>query len=91
MTDNRERHVRRVPRLWSGIALAGFVLVAGTFLWAEHEAHAKTLLPYLPWLLLLACPLLHVFLHRGHGAHGGPDHGAEKPGGARAHGDRSPR
>ena len=25
----------------------------------------------LPFLLLLACPLMHVFMHRGHGKHGG--------------------
>jgi hypothetical protein len=24
----------------------------------------------LPWLILLSCPLLHVFMHRGHGGHG---------------------
>jgi len=43
------------------LVLAG--LAAGYGL-AEHWAHAA---PYLPWLLVLACPLLHVFLHRGHG------------------------
>jgi hypothetical protein len=25
----------------------------------------------LPWLLILACPLMHVFMHGGHGGHGG--------------------
>jgi hypothetical protein len=90
MTDNGERGVRRVSRLRSGIALAGFLLVAGYFLWTEHKAHAMAFLPYLPWLLLLACPLLHVFMHRGHGAHGGPDQGAGRPGGERERSDRSP-
>jgi hypothetical protein len=28
----------------------------------------------LPYLLLLACPLMHVFMHGGHGGHGGHDH-----------------
>ena len=55
----------------SGLALAGFLAVAGYFLWREHEAHLEPLVPYLPWLLLLACPLLHFFMHRGHGGHGG--------------------
>ena len=36
----------------------------------EHWAHAA---PYLPWLLILACPLMHIFMHRGHGGHGGHD------------------
>jgi hypothetical protein len=38
----------------------GFVLVAGFFLITEHQAHA---FQYLPYLLVLACPLTH-FLHR---------------------------
>jgi hypothetical protein len=30
----------------------------------------------LPYLLILACPLMHLFMHRGHGGHGG-HHGNE--------------
>lgn len=52
-------------------ALAGFLAVAGFFLWAEHRAH---LLGILPYLLILACPLMHIFHHGGHGHHG---HGAK--------------
>lgn len=48
----------------SGVALLGFVAVAGYFLLSEHRAHAVA---WLPWLILLACPLLHVFMHGGHG------------------------
>ena len=51
----------------TGIALLGFAIVAGFFLISEHRAH---LLAWLPWLLLLACPLLHVFMHGGHGKGG---------------------
>jgi hypothetical protein len=25
----------------------------------------------LPYLIFLACPLIHFFMHRGHGQHGG--------------------
>ncbi|MBN0091486.1 DUF2933 domain-containing protein, partial [Pseudomonas aeruginosa] len=32
---------------------------------------------YLPFLLLAACPLMHLFMHRGHG-HGGHDHAARQ-------------
>ena len=49
-----------------GIVLAGFLVVAGYFLWTEHEAHVRGLFPYWPWLLLLACPLMHLFMHHGH-------------------------
>jgi hypothetical protein len=48
-------------------ALCGFLAVAGFFLWTEHRAH---LLGALPYLLLLACPLMHIFGHHGHHAHG---------------------
>jgi hypothetical protein len=36
-------------------------------LWTEHEAHIRGLFSYWPWLLLLACPLMHIFMHGGHG------------------------
>ena len=51
--------------------LIGFALIAGYFLLTEHRAHV---VQYLPFLLVLACPLLHFF--HGHGGHGGSD---EKP------------
>ena len=48
---------------------AGFALIAAYFLWTEHRAHV---VQFLPFVLLLACPLLHVFHgHGGHGGHGG--------------------
>lgn len=47
--------------------LAGFLLIAAYFLWTEHRAHVTSALPY---LLLLACPLLHLFHGRGHGHDG---------------------
>jgi hypothetical protein len=28
----------------------------------------------LPHLLILACPLMHLFIHNGHGSHGGHGH-----------------
>ncbi|SDY41024.1 DUF2933 domain-containing protein [Pseudomonas sp. NFIX28] len=42
----------------------GFLAIGGYFLFTEHRAHV---VPYLPYLLLLACPLMHFFMHRGHG------------------------
>ncbi len=46
--------------------LGVFLAIAAYFLLTEHRAH---LLAALPWLLLLACPLMHLFMHRGHRAH----------------------
>lgn len=48
----------------------GFLGVAGFFLVTEHRAH---LLGFLPFVLVLACPLMHLFHHRGHGAHASED------------------
>lgn len=56
--------------------------VAAYFLLTEHRAH---FLGALPFLLLLACPLMHVFMHHGHGGHG--DHG--KSGRAGGPGEKS--
>jgi|SRR6516225_5894047 hypothetical protein len=78
---NEERRQNGGP--WSRplkLALIGFSLIGGFFLIAEHRAHV---LPYLPWLFLAACPLLHLFGH-GHSGHGG--HGGERNGDA----DRTP-
>ncbi|MEY9162473.1 DUF2933 domain-containing protein [Sinorhizobium fredii] len=46
--------------------LIGFLLIGGFLLVSEHRVHA---LGFLPYLLVLACPLLHIF-HHGHGGHG---------------------
>jgi len=48
------------------VALLGFLVVAAFFLFSEHRAHFFGVVPY---LLLLACPLLHFFGHGGHGPH----------------------
>lgn len=63
----------------SGLALLGILAVAGYFLWTAHEAHVTAAVAYLPWLLLLACPLMHLFMHRGHGSHGGHGHRPRPP------------
>lgn len=57
-----------------GLVAIGFLLIAAFLLFSEHRAHV---LGYLPFLLLLACPLMHLFMHHGHG--GRHDHGAGAP------------
>jgi hypothetical protein len=49
----------------SNWVLLGFLAIAGFFLLTEHRAHVLGIFPY---LLLLACPLMHLF-HGGHGGH----------------------
>jgi hypothetical protein len=52
----------------ANMVLLGFLAIGGYFLVTEHWAHV---VPFLPWLFLLACPLMHVFMHGGHSGHGG--------------------
>lgn len=64
--DDREAPERRGwPR--ANIVLIAFLAIAGFYLITEHRAHV---FGFLPFLLLLACPLLHLFMHGGHGGHG---------------------
>ncbi|MEO5658332.1 MAG: DUF2933 domain-containing protein [Polaromonas sp.] len=62
--------------------------VAGYFLLTEHRAHFFGALPF---LLLLACPLMHVFMHGGHGHHhaDGHDESEKKTPGQLRQGDQS--
>ena len=63
-----------------GIVLIGFLLIAGYFLVTEHSAHLALAIPYLPYVLLAACPLMHVFMHGGHGHHHHHDQGGSGSG-----------
>ncbi|MBA4208234.1 MAG: hypothetical protein C0454_01745 [Parvibaculum sp.] len=67
--SNDDQSPRRVSA--PTIALWGFMAIGAFYLIAEHRAH---LLGWLPWLIILACPLLHIFMH---GRHGGHDHHGE--------------
>lgn len=51
-----------------------FLAIAAFYLLTEHRAH---LFGALPFLLLLACPFMHLFMHHGHGTHGGHDEKSE--------------
>ena len=67
------------------VAMLGFLLIAGFFLQTEHRAH---LFGILPFLFILACPLLHVFMHGGHGEHREQSSGPQTRG-WRSHADHS--
>ena len=65
------------PTFWTSRYAIGLLVmgaVATYFLLSEHRAHFIGALPY---LLLLACPLMHVFMHRGHGGGHGGHHGGK--------------
>lgn len=65
-------------RVLQRLSLAGFLAIAAFFLLTEHRAHLYGLWPF---LLLLACPLLHVFGHGGHGRHRSANHQSDDAGG----------
>lgn len=51
----------------AGLVFIGFAIIAGALLFTEHRTHV---LGALIWLPLLACPLMHIFMHHEHGGHG---------------------
>lgn len=54
------------PNIDSRWILLGFLAIGAFFLFTEHRAHV---LGYLPFGLLLLCPLMHMFHGHGHGNH----------------------
>ena len=80
MTDPNTSGFRRSK---TGMVCAAFIAIAAFFLITEHTAHVLGALPY---LLLAACPLMHLFHHHG----GGGGHGHGEPADAKGGGD-SPR
>ena len=73
MNHDHLQHNSEPPGFWRtrySICLIVFGAIATYFLLSEHRAHFFGALPF---LLLLACPLMHFFMHGGHGHHhGGP-------------------
>lgn len=59
----------------AGLVLVGFLIIAGALLFTEHRAHVLGLIIWLP---LLACPLMHLFMHHGHGGHGDHQHSPDR-------------
>ena len=75
-SPDRKPAMPRIAR-WVFWAFAG---ISAFYLITEHTAHTFYLLPF---LLLAACPLLHLGMHRSHG-HGGnaprdQEHAGHKP------------
>ena len=76
------------PPWWrtrTGIVFFGFLAIGAYFLITEHSAHLAFAIPYFPWLLLAACPLMHLFMHGGHGDHGGGGQDADRHAGSQRH------
>jgi hypothetical protein len=62
-TESRTQSSQPIPFV---LGLCVFLAIAIFFLWEEHRAHLFGVLPY---ALLLLCPFIHLFMHRGHTDH----------------------
>jgi hypothetical protein len=54
-------------RAGKGMALLAVAILVGGYFVIWHQQHVFAALPF---LVILACPLMHLFMHRGHGGHG---------------------
>ena len=61
--SNKPRSFWSTPTGWAALGLIG---AASYFLLVEHGQH---FFEYLPFLILLLCPLMHVFMHGSHDHH----------------------
>lgn len=59
--------LRRFLRRPAGLALCVALALGGVILLLEHRVHVLAGVPFV--LPLAACLLMHMFMHRGHGAH----------------------
>ena len=57
---------QRLEMSWRWLGLCAFLVVAALFFWTEHRQHVLGVLPY---LILAACPIIHLFMHRSHRHH----------------------
>jgi hypothetical protein len=48
------------------LAILAFAAALAFLFFGEHRVH---LLGWLPFGLILLCPLMHIFMHGGHGSH----------------------
>jgi len=75
--DHSQYDMQSKP-FWGSRYSIGFLVmgaIALYFLLTEHRAHFFYAFPF---LLLLACPLMHLFMHRGHGRSHNQPHNHEK-------------
>lgn len=70
--DNHNTHSAQIKKnnlvMWIFTGFIAYLLIT------EHWAH---IVPYLPYIILLLCPLMHLFMHGGHHTHHNDTHNRE--------------
>ena len=67
MDSHSGKGVKSPPKrllLYGAIALGILAAPAFSYLWTNHKSH---ILEYLPFFIILLCPILHFFHHGKHG------------------------
>ena len=61
------KHLTSGKGKWVTWTLIALLIVVGLYLVIDHGQH---LVPYFPFVLLLGCLVMHLFMHGGHRHHG---------------------
>lgn len=64
--SNTSEHSPNPPGALYQVGKWGAIAIIVYYLLTEHRAHV---IEFLPYIFLLACPLMHIFMHKGHGHH----------------------
>ena len=64
--DHRTSQTQWWKSRWPEVVLGLLTAALSYFLWTEHRSH---IIAVLPFALFLTCPLMHLFMHRGHNGH----------------------
>lgn len=65
------RKVNSQKSIWKNPLMIVCLVAVGYWLFTYHNQH---LLGWLPYIILLLCPLMHIFMHGGHHGHGESQH-----------------
>ena len=65
--NHSDHETKSATPFWKNPITIICVLAVGYWIFTYHLEHA---LGFLPYAILLLCPLMHIFMHGGHGGHG---------------------
>jgi len=76
--DHHSMSTNKVKNFWRNPLVIVCLVAVGYWIYTYHWEHA---LGFLPYSILLLCPLMHIFMHggHGHGGHGGHSEHCDHP------------